>query len=65
MKETQPVPLFFLSGSVAIIAACAVYHIAARPEWTQAQALRNQWVPLLFAVIYGALGLWLDSWRRK
>ena len=64
MKQIEPIPLFFLSGSVAIVVTCAVYHIAVRPEWTQAQTLRMQWLPISFAVIFSGLGIWLEFLRR-
>ena len=46
-----------LMGSGAgVLFAAAIYHLCVRPEWTQAQALRQQWLPLMAGVVLFVTG---------
>jgi len=45
----------------AIMWGAVLYHLIQRPEWTQAQALRIQWVPLVSGFFLIVTGMWLHG----
>ncbi len=57
VKERNPWPWLFSAISLALIITCRGYHITQHAEWTEAQALLNQWPYYGMAVLCGALAV--------
>jgi hypothetical protein len=48
-------------GGLACVIGARIYHLACRPEWTEAQALLSQWPLFLAGFAVAVIGLAITS----